>query len=514
MEPICFNPKQAWAYLNLKARVSLMCGSIRSGKTFISMFMFLKALKECPSGDVIIVGKTERTLQRNIINPIIDMVGTKNASYKMGTGEFFVYGRRCYVISAADESSETRLRGMTVVLVLGDEVTTWPENFYTQMLGRMSKAGARAILTTNPDSPFHWLKKNYIDKAKGSTLTPVEDQLDMEVMYFYLSDNKILPKEYINSITKEFTGVFYKRFILGQWVMAEGRIYDMFEEEVNVYPNNAVPEWPDIIEYWISCDYGTGSVTVFTLFGRDSFGKCYVIDEYYYKAKDFSRQKTDDEFVFEMEQFIDRHNQRVQAAFGDDPESETLLRSHLIRHPKNILIYADPNATSFIRSLYKAGFALVKKANNDVLDGIRFVGNAFTARKLFIHQRCKNGLQEVPNYVWDEKKQLLGEDKPIKQNDHFCLTGDMLVITSSGKKPIKELVGTKGKVLSYNETLNASGWYDYTVCMKTGTEVVYSVELEDGRIIKATGDHPILTTNRGWVAVKDLLEGDDVRDIQ
>lgn len=418
---ICLNVKQAWAYINLTARIVLMCGSIRSGKTFISLLMFLKAIKQVTVGDIIIVGKTERTLRRNIINPLIDMLGVKAVRYVQGTGELYVYGKRCYVISAADESSETRIRGMTVALVLGDEVTTWPENFFVQMLGRMSVRGARAILTTNPDSPFHWLKKNYIDKAKGSTLCAEEEQLDMQVAYFYLTDNKTLPREYIESIKREFTGVFYKRFILGEWVMAEGRIYDMFDEQINVYPNDLVGEWPNFLDYWVSCDYGTGNVTVFTLYGIDDKKCCYVIDEYYYKAENFDRQKTDDEFVFEMEMFLRRHNDRVAETFkSGSEEDDNLFKAYYIKWPKSLTIYVDPTATSFIRSLYNNGFTCVKKANNDVLDGIRFVGNGFAARKLLINRRCKKGLEELPNYVWDEKKQLLGEDKPVKQNDHFC----------------------------------------------------------------------------------------------
>lgn len=410
------NPKQAKVFKTfLKHAVTLLVGSIRSGKTFISIFMFKKALKEIIqneyNGDVVLIGKTERTVLRNLIYPMMDMFGTANIKYTKNSGEVEIFGRRCYVISAADESSEEKLRGLTVILALGDEVTTWPENFYNQLLGRMSEENSRAILTTNPDSPFHWLKVNFIDRSIGYC----DDPIDMKCYQFSLKDNLHLSAKYIARITKEYVGVFFRRFILGEWCMAEGRIYDMFNEEVHVFPNDLVKDWPEIIEYWVSCDYGTGSVTVFCLYGRDAARNNYIMDEFYYDSRTLYIQKTDLEFVQCMETFIKEYNEIVQAEVAD----EKLRNKLIIANPHRLTIYCDPTASSFIRQLFNSGFIYVKKAINDVLDGIRSVSTAFSNRKLFIHRRCTEGCKELPNYVWDEKAQLRGEDKPLKTNDHF-----------------------------------------------------------------------------------------------
>lgn len=385
--------------------MTFLVGAVRSGKTFVSYFLFMKELlwlikqeknkiADFISGDVVIIGKTERTVLRNIINPLIDLVGPKHARYVRGTGELFLFGRRVYVVGASDEEAETKIRGMTVILALVDEGTLIPESCFVQLLARMSPPGAKLILTTNPDSPFHWLKEGYIDR---------KDELELDVYHFNLDDNATLTAEFKQNLKNEFVGVWYKRFILGLWCMAEGLIYDTFDEVVNVYPNNLIPPQMKFKRRWVSVDYGTGNPTVFLLWGLDFIGNYYVTNEWYYACEGMNLQKTDSEYSQELETFL---NECGESGLIDGVPI------------KQLQIIVDPSAASFIQQLYRDKFRYIIKANNKVIDGIRAVSAAFHERILFLHKDCYYTLKELSNYVWDEKAQKKGEDKPVKRDDH------------------------------------------------------------------------------------------------
>src|SRR5690606_4293976 len=134
-------------------------------------------------------------------------------------------------------------RGMTLAGAYGDEVTLWPESFFTMLLSRLSVPGAQFFGTTNPDSPGHWLKKRYLDRA---------DELSLRRFRFTLADNPALDPAYVEALKREYTGLWYRRYILGEWVAAEGAIYDMFDPDRHV-----ARELPEILHWWVGVDYGT-----------------------------------------------------------------------------------------------------------------------------------------------------------------------------------------------------------------------------------------------------------------
>ena len=196
-----------------------------------------------------------------------------------------------------------------------------------------------------------------------------------------------------------YTGVFFKRYILGLWVVAEGIVYDMFDAAKHV-----ISELKDLITdtYYVSCDYGTQNATVFLLWCKDKTGKWIAIREYYYSGRDESEQKTDSEYADDLEKWLNGIK------------------------PRKIII--DPAAASFIAELRKRRYE-VKKARNDVIDGIRYVGSMLNQEKIAIHESCTNTIKEFNSYIWDAKACERGEDKPIKQHDHamdalryFCYT--------------------------------------------------------------------------------------------
>lgn len=197
-------------------RLNFLSGSVRSGKTYVSLQKFALAVKSSPrNAEFIITGKTLTALKRNCLNLLQELVGESNFSYRMSEKEGVLFGHKIWLEGANDEKSENKIRGMTLYGAYCDEVTLFPETFFTMLLSRLSFDESFMIATCNPDSPSHYIKTNYIDN----------EDLDIAVWNFVLTDNKFMGKKYIEEISKEYQGVFYNRFILGQWVRAEGIIY-------------------------------------------------------------------------------------------------------------------------------------------------------------------------------------------------------------------------------------------------------------------------------------------------
>lgn len=374
-----FSHKQLDVIANSTARLNILDGSVRSGKTIASLVAWIMFVSEAPPGELLMVGKTERTLKRNILDVLEQIVGSRYFKYNLGAGEATLFGRRIYLVGANDLRSEGKIRGLTLAGAYGDEIALWPEGFFTMLLSRLSVPGARFIGTTNPDSPYHWLKTNYLDR---------EGELSLRRWHFSLEDNPNLDPAYVEALKKEYVGLWYKRFILGLWVQAEGAVYDMWDDAI--YAVDEVPS--QFTRYYVGVDYGTSNPTVFLLVGQHG-DKLYVIDEYYWDSAERGRQKTDAEYSRDLQEFIKG------------------------RYPQAIFI--DPSATSFIAQLRRDGVRMIRHANNSVLDGIRTVASSLSQKRLFIYRKgCSNLLREFTAYVWDPQAQKRGEDRPLKQNDH------------------------------------------------------------------------------------------------
>lgn len=374
-------PKQKWAIRNSNSRLNIWHGSVRSGKTWSTIYRWIKYVSEAPPGDLLLVGKTIDSLKRNVIGPILDLIGS-DAVYMPGRRELKLWDRTIYTVGASDERSEGKIRGATIAGAYGDELTLWPESFFQMMLSRMSVEGAKFFGTTNPDNPNHWLKKNYIDR---------KDALDMSLFHFKLEDNPYLPTSYVDALKKEYVGLWYKRFIMGLWCVAEGAIFDFFDEA-----KHTIKEYPTASYYNVGIDYGTTNPCVFILFGVNPSlrPKVWAQAEYYYDPVKRTRQQTDVEFSRDFKSFI--------APFA-----------HQIRD-----IYCDPSAESFQLQLKRDGVHGLRDAENEVLDGIRTVARMLQSGEYAIHETCKNYINEMYSYAWNPKKQLVGEDLPLKVNDH------------------------------------------------------------------------------------------------
>lgn len=378
-----FTPKQEVLLSMLKhdqlKRINILEGSVRSGKTWISLVLWAFWVATMPDdGAYLMVAKTLTSLKRNCLDLLQSLVGEKHFIYNISTKEGRLFGRLIYLEGVNDARAEGKIRGMTLTGAYCDELTLFTEDFFSMLLSRLSDPGAKLIGTTNPDNPMHWLKAKYIDR---------KDKLDMLTMQFLIDDNTMLDSAYVASLKKEYTGVFYDRFILGKWVIADGVIYDMWKD------GYYYDELPPDLEYagqYITIDYGTTNPTAMYYVIDDST-RLWVEDEYYHSSQDQRYQKTDKEYADDLEAFI-----------GDRPINAIIL---------------DPSAASFRAELASRG-AITVNADNDVLDGIRLMASVISLGYLRVNRKCTRFAQEIVAYSWDSKAAERGEEKPIKQADH------------------------------------------------------------------------------------------------
>ena len=387
------------------ARITVLEGSVRSGKTIAVLPKWLTYIKEGPPGLLAITGKSKGTIFDNVLRDMFDTVGKRNYSYNRQSGDLVVFGREMKVIGAKDEGSEEYLRGKTLAGALCDELTTMPESFFLQLLNRLSVEGSKLYGTTNPDSPYHYLFLDYItdiDKLKSGMV---------KALHFELDDNPSLSEEYKTFIRGAYSGLWYQRNILGLWVLAEGAIYDMFSEDRHVVTRDQLPKVFD--KNLIGIDYGTANPTVFMKSGitnhKNRPPTFWHREEYYHDSKKTGHSKTTSQYKRDLVEFMGgRYDKRKQ----------------LIQQPDPYKIYVDPSALPLITELRSTscGISLtkyVRKGRNEVSAGINSVATLMSlGRYKICKETCPNCVKETTAYLWDPKKQKIGEDSPIKSHDH------------------------------------------------------------------------------------------------
>lgn len=366
-------------------------GAIRSGKTVsMSLSFVMWAMSTFDGQNFAMCGKTIGSFRRNVLFWLKLMLRSRGYSITDHRADNLLVVRKngkenyFYIFGGKDERSQDLIQGITLAGVFFDEVALMPESFVNQATGRCSVKGSKFWFNCNPDGPYHWFKVNWIDKCKEKNIL---------YLHFTMDDNLSLAEDIKKRYRSMYTGVFFKRYILGLWAVAEGIIYDMFAKEKHT---KDIKEFFRILingNRYVSCDYGTQNATVFLLWNKGRDGKWYCIREYYYSGRDKAKQKTDSEYADDLKEWLE--GIQIKA------------------------IIVDPSAASFIAELRKRGYKVLK-AKNDVLDGIRLVGTMLNLEQLVFASSCKETIKEFASYVWDEKALERGEDKPTKQHDH-CL---------------------------------------------------------------------------------------------
>lgn len=369
---------------NCNHRWNLKIGATGSGKSWLDYAVVIpkriKALRG--QGAAVMLGNTQGTLKRNILEPMQKIHGSAVSNIN-SDNYCTIYGHRVYALGADNKKHIDRIRGMTIEYAYGDEMTTWNEGVFQMLKSRLRCEHSYFDGTGNPESPTNFLK-SFIDS-----------DADIYCQTSTIFDNPFLPEHFVKDLCAEYEGtVYYPRYILGEWTRAEGLIYPMYESAI-------VSEIPkEFTEYTLSIDYGTQNAFAAIIWGKKN-GVWYGIDEYYYSGRDTGRQKADDDYADDMDKF-------TAWLFDHEPDKAPLIVGKL----ETII---DPSATSFIAMLRKHGRYKIRKADNDVLDGIRETATAMNLGLIKVSDKMTNWKKEVAGYTWDDKR----EEFPIQHDDHL-----------------------------------------------------------------------------------------------
>lgn len=492
MKFVTFSKKQIivltwWTrFSSQKTKKGIICdGSVRAGKSVsMALSYVIWAMKNFDKQQFGMSGKSVGAFERNIMFWLIPTLRTRgyNVSYKDNVLMVQIKSKEkgkvitnyFYVSGGRDERSYSLIQGMTCAGWFFDEVALMPESFVSQALSRCSVEGSKYWFNCNPDKPSHWFKKDYIDKAEEKNLIHI---------HFTMDDNPSLSEETKKTYNGLFTGLFYLRYIKGLWSLAEGIIYDMFNPEANTYITLDDNIKLNSTRYF-AIDYGTTNpFVVLDIF--DNWDCAYQDEEIYYNSKETGVQKTDEQYA-----------QMIDALAKSKP------------YPVEAIVI-DPSAES-LRVLLRNNGYRVMLADNEVLEGIKVTSSAFYQSKYKINTRCEKTIEEIGGYVWDSKARDRGEEKPVKIDDHACITGNTLIQTTNGKIPIKDLVGKEGKCYCINTKKKRKAIGNFKNVCKTGkNKKCYRIKLKNGKYIEATADHLVLT-KKGWKRVDELTLDDKV----
>lgn len=403
-------------------------GAVRSGKTIASIIRWLLFIATGPPGPLAMIGKTERTLKRNVLDVIVALIGPKRCRVNLGTGVATILGRTVYLCGANDEGAVAKLQGMTLVGWYGDEIPTWPQAVFDMARTRLSEPGAEWFGTGNPASLTHHLKVEWIDRAKlhlrrdGTVIRrPINDPAtqDVHVYSFTIYDNPMLDPGFVQRLERSYSGMFYRRNILGEWCMAEGAIYESWDPERHALPFAEIPQ----LERWIGVgiDHGTVNPFVAGALGigpapRGQEGRAlYLVNEWRWDSVVKRKRLSDRAYALHVQRWLrDVEHPGMPGHRGIDPD----------------MIAVDPSASGFRESLYELNLLSVK-ADNEVLPGIRDMASLVEHDRFYV---CQEGapelIAEFPGYSWDDRAAKLGQDKPIKIKDHSLDEARYIVHTS------------------------------------------------------------------------------------
>lgn len=398
-----FSPKQltflgSWG----RSKHTILSGAVSAGKTFISLWAFLMAVRRAPKhGQIVMIGRTLGTLNTNVMQLLMsEMIFGRLAlqvRYTPGAKTARILGRTVHLYGAGDSNAETKIRGMTVSLAYIDEATLLPEAFWNMLITRLRVPGAKLLATTNPGGRNHWLRAKWI-------LKPV--QTDTQHFAFTMDDNPSLEPEYIALQRAAFSGVFYDRFILGKWVAAAGVVYREFDEARHVIPWAKLPPLERCLA--VGIDYGTTNTTAGVLLAitKERVPRLVILSAWGYNAAD-----NNDVTLPDLEL-----SRRLRAWVDDDGEKP---KHHPGAFVEPEFWFLDPSAAS-LRAQLAADDQITWKADNRVLRGIADVSNLLAKdRLLFAAETCRGVLTEITEYSWDPKKAAEGIDEVLKENDHF-----------------------------------------------------------------------------------------------
>jgi len=375
------------------AFINIAHGSVRSGKTIAATFKFLIFILKSDYYEFMISGKTRDTIERNVVRDLIRMIdGNIPYKYRKFDNYIEIADKKIWLIGFSDEGATEKVRGMTVGGWYADEITSASKSTVEMAITRCSVDGAKMFWTMNPESPYHFIYTDYI------TNTDLINSGTVKVWHFTLEDNLHLSKRYIEELKRvnRKSKVNYKRNILGEWVIAEGAIYDMFDETKHV-----IHDRPQMDTINICCDYGVSTVTTFGVMGIqfNEPNDYFLLEETYYDATEKGVAQSDSDRINDIVYLQDKYKlDRRNVLYL--PHDAASLKAQC-RKDKRIKMKVRTYAPDTYRDIHTI---------QDLINQERF----------HIHESCKNSIKQAQTYSWDIKAQQRGEDKPLKVDDHCC----------------------------------------------------------------------------------------------
>ena len=389
---LIFSKKQKEFQRKANHRYNFKIGAVRSGKSYVDIAdtipRRLLSVKD-KDGLNVILGVSKESIERNVLQPMREIFGGTYITRINSRNMAWFFGIPVYCLGAEKVNQVNQLQGMSIKYCYGDEIAKWNEQVFHMMQSRLDKSYSMFDGACNPEYPGHWLKA-FLDR----------EDIDIYVQKYTIFDNPFLSKEFVDNLCLEYKGtVYYKRYILGEWALAEGLIYPMWESTIGEPPAGSTAT-----DYNLSIDYGT--LNAFAALIWEKHGKTwYAMREYYYSGRSLEGTKTDADYVREMLEFIDPVKDKLKT-------TSTLLGGS----EASIQTIVDPSAASFIAALRGYDVFGVRKAKNDVDNGIRNTARAMQMGLIKHAPWLKNWQSEVQGYVWDDRDDV---DAPVKINDHL-----------------------------------------------------------------------------------------------
>lgn len=376
-----FSDKQSEFFDNCNHRWNFKTGATRSGKTYMDYFLIPQRIRARIGleGLSVILGVSKSTIERNILEPMRNLWGSIFVGYINSENKVRLFGEEVYCLGAEKISQVSKLRGASIKYCYGDEVADWNEEVFEMLKSRLDKPYSCFDGALNPQSPNHWLKK-FLDS-----------DADIYCQQYTIFDNPYLPKAFVDGLCKEYEGsVYYKRYILGLWAIAEGLVYGMFKSEKNVF-SGATP-YNENSMYYLTVDYGVMNPFAVGLIEFTDEGKVRQIREKHYSGRE-TGETVDNEAYYKL----------LEDVAGDYPIVSVII---------------DPSATAMKATIKKYGAFTTTDGNNDVHNGIQEVTKYINAGYLLIHDSCTETLKEFESYSWSDKPDANGKEQVVKENDH------------------------------------------------------------------------------------------------
>ena len=380
MSEMQLTQKQAEAIELLKngARQILLYGGARSGKTIVFLMALIYRACRYPGSRHLAARlrnvHARTTIWHESLLPLLRQ--TAEVPYTLHRGDLFVEfenGSEIWAGGFDDQDRTEKLLGHEYATIYFNEVSQLNYDTITLGLSRLAQKieglTNKAFFDCNPPSPLHWAHKLFIEAVDPKSGEPLARPELYGHMKMNPHDNvENLPDDYIANFLETLPERARRRLLRGEWVKAEGAVYDRFDESMII----GVEDVPECEYYSVGLDFGLHMASVLVGWhGED----VYVLADL-------------GGFNYTSSQF----NVKMTGEWGD----------------KEWIAYCDPSGGERLQEINAS-----QEAVNSVEPGIDFINGKIERGQFFVVDTCRGVLDEISDYGRDEKERI------VKENDHY-----------------------------------------------------------------------------------------------